>query len=494
MDDFPENYHLRRKYRNKEGSKTGRTSADYYLYGWPNPEGQPKAFRSANEAFQHLVWLYNWENGIKREHCGCRLCSDAAARNKQPDQSAAGKRAHPTPGFAPATGMPSQPPPQLQAPPARAQPQAPPPVSQQPVPSPRELFRVGEVIWYQLGNAWRLGLILAFAAAAEAQTGASSRWTIRPLAHRFMEEAYDVEKSEKELRPYLAFSVPSLNPALFPRLDGKTMGQIDWNATQQEVAGGDRQKMMSLGLEASKVAATTVDHGYSTFNQVNNSLPSLPKRELGTSVDSVYSPFGARGQGFDGERFRGVFLGCERIELYDAVRVSAPDEEQELGLVLQIRGITIVGEGDLRFEGDLYCLKQPSSPEEGSARPTYMIPLPSAMEEEAACWNEVKGHPAVPYRWVYRKSISAAEGAIRGRFYPTFRLRSLISREMLDKDIRNGTIEGASAYLNNRRSSRGIYVGRQRNRWEAIREALPKGTYTLSPGPNMFGADVTEDW
>ncbi|KAK7755541.1 hypothetical protein SLS62_002475 [Diatrype stigma] len=516
LEGFPANYHLRCKFRANQGKKAGRAPADYYLYGWPNPDpdGPPKPFRSANEAFQHLVWLYSSTiKGIPDGLCGCRLCTEA------------GKRTHPTAGSAPSTGMSyAQPPPQLQAPPATAQQlqappataqqlQAPPAIAQQlqappvwdqpqvppangqPVPGHLPgLFRVGEIVWYQLGNAWRLGLVLP--PHAVAVPPGPGRWPIRPLAHRFLAECADVYKTEKELRPYLAFSVPNVNPALFQRLDGKTMGEIDWNTTQREVAGGDKHKMMSLGLEASKVAATTVDHGYSAFNEMNNSvssLPSLPKRTMGTSLDSVHSIFNAMGPTSQGQCFGGIFLGCERIELLDAVRVSVPDVEQGVGLVMQVRAIRINEQGELRFHGDLYCLEQRSPQEESGFGGFYAAPLSSDMIEEASFWNHVKGNPAVPYQWVYQKMIIADEDTIRGRFYPTSRLRSLIDQEALDNDIRNGTIGGASAFLNNRRSSRGIYVGRQRNRFEAIKDALPEGTYPLTPSSRMFGDDVIEN-
>lgn len=321
---------------------------------------------------------------------------------------------------------------------------------------------MGEVIWYQLVSAWRLGIILAEEDPAGSQAGA--RWTIRPLAHRCFEGSQDVTKSEKELRPYLAFSVPSINPVLAPRFEGKSMNEIDWQSTQQEITGGDRQKQVSLSLEASKVAATAVDHSYSTFNHLVS----------GSAV----------------EQFGGVFLGCERIERGDAVRVWSASEQQELGLVLLIKNIMVNDQHGLCFEGDMYCLKQPTSTDE---LPLTGVRLSPDMEEEAATWNQVKARQGVHVEWVFNRRGTLREDAIRGRFYPTFRLRKLIDPARLDRDLQSGVVEGVQAYLNNRRSSQGRFIVRWKNRLDTVKDALPQGPLPVPIGPNMFGPDVFED-
>jgi hypothetical protein len=89
-------------------------------------------------------------------------------------------------------------------------PEAAPPAPQQDEPV---IFREGEVVWYKNNNAWRIGIVL-MATAANMATNTPSKCLIQPLAHAFI-QIDTVLKTEPDMRPFLAFSVPA---GMFPTM------------------------------------------------------------------------------------------------------------------------------------------------------------------------------------------------------------------------------------------------------------------------------------
>ena len=85
--DFPENYRLYKRFKDKKESKPrtsdlskpakadgkdGNKSEDYYLYGYPL--GHKKRFKSAVDFFPHLLWLAQGTSN-QRTDCECKQCS-----------------------------------------------------------------------------------------------------------------------------------------------------------------------------------------------------------------------------------------------------------------------------------------------------------------------------------------------------------------------------------------------------------------------------------
>lgn len=85
--DFPENYRLYKRYKDKKESKSrasdlpkpakadgkdGNKSEDFYLYGYPL--GHKKRFKSAVDFFPHLLWLAQGTSN-QRTDCECKQCS-----------------------------------------------------------------------------------------------------------------------------------------------------------------------------------------------------------------------------------------------------------------------------------------------------------------------------------------------------------------------------------------------------------------------------------
>ncbi|CAD6567480.1 MAG: hypothetical protein ASARMPRED_000864 [Alectoria sarmentosa] len=91
--DFPENYRLYKRFKDKKESKSrtsdlskpakadgkdGNKSEDYYLYGYPL--GHKKRFKSAVDFFPHLLWLAQGTSN-QRTDCECKQCSPEWVQN-----------------------------------------------------------------------------------------------------------------------------------------------------------------------------------------------------------------------------------------------------------------------------------------------------------------------------------------------------------------------------------------------------------------------------
>lgn len=91
--DFPENYRLYKRFKDKKESKPrtsdtskparvdakdGSKSEDFYLYGYPL--GHKKRFKSAVDFFPHLLWLAQGTSN-QRTDCECKQCSPEWVQN-----------------------------------------------------------------------------------------------------------------------------------------------------------------------------------------------------------------------------------------------------------------------------------------------------------------------------------------------------------------------------------------------------------------------------
>ena len=91
--DFPENYRLYKRFKDKKDSKPrsgdmskptkadgkdGSKAEDYYLYGYPL--GHKKRFKSAVDFFPHLLWLAQGTSN-QRTDCECKQCSPEWVQN-----------------------------------------------------------------------------------------------------------------------------------------------------------------------------------------------------------------------------------------------------------------------------------------------------------------------------------------------------------------------------------------------------------------------------
>ncbi|KAI1503687.1 hypothetical protein F5X99DRAFT_87828 [Biscogniauxia marginata] len=313
------------------------------------------------------------------------------------------------------------------------------------------LFRGGEVVWYKNNFAWRLGIITHTDITGMAIMK-PVKYVLIPLAHNKFHVEY-VEKPETDMRPFLAFSVPQLNKSVSD-LNGQRMSQINWDAVQLQLAQNDPQKMEMLALEASKLAATLIDHSYSTFNLLGRLPP-------------------------DAEAFEGVFLGAEKIYVGEAVRLLIPPEEQNpqlnnsMPVVMVVKQIWVKTQNgevaQLYFSGDVWRLQE-SNLQQSGPDPQQ---LPVAMQREKAFRDDIVRSRGIRFDWVLvAEKVTKEQHTVRGRFYETRRLAPILNPETFQHSLAQGDVADLQALLNNRGDSNGPYIGRTANRADTVAGAI----------------------
>ncbi|KAL0944328.1 uncharacterized protein CTRU02_202215 [Colletotrichum truncatum] len=332
---------------------------------------------------------------------------------------------------------------------------------------PAPLFRVGEMVWFQMSSGWRLGIVAA-AGIVNPKTNKPETLQILPISHYLFNQA-PVHLLEASARPFLAFSVPNVG---IPDLQGKPYDEVPWDSFLSTLSADDTHRREVILLDSSKMAAQKVGQSYSLFTCVS-------KTEDGKKTD-----------------YNGIFLGAERIELGDVlrIRVSAdqglPEPATSLSdAILGLREICTAVDmpGAVFFKGDIY------QPITGDAMPVGGVPvpedkLPRPLREESAFRN--KFAPTERWRCVLlRHNAVLREGDLKGRFYPTHKLLPLLDGQAkVSVEVQKGIIRDAQQRLNQRIDTfKTGYIGRKNSRAETIGPALPPGSVI------QFGPEVREE-
>ncbi|KAI1092708.1 hypothetical protein F5B19DRAFT_189931 [Rostrohypoxylon terebratum] len=329
------------------------------------------------------------------------------------------------------------------------------------------LFREGEVVWFRKqSSTFRLGIVVQSTHGDPTSTPISR---IKPLAH-YQADLGIEERSDADLRPFLTYSVPKVQPQL-EEYAHQPMEQLQWQALETLLPYADTQRGEYLCLEASKIAASRVDHSYSLFNPLQN--PNLSPNHLS---------------------FGGVFFGCEKINVFEAVRVHVEADEHpqwdnaDLTFVMVLKGIVLekTEQGErLLFGGDIWVLQD--SKDEQAPNQDQM---PPAMRREKAFRDEVVKKYGYHCDWLLlRNNTVKTEKFIKGRFYESQKLGPMLYQgqagQTWDDYIREGIIPTIQKSLNRRLDSWGATIGRLPTRRDAFAGAIPPN-FPLSLGPRVF--------
>ncbi|UPK96333.1 hypothetical protein LCI18_007268 [Fusarium solani-melongenae] len=322
-----------------------------------------------------------------------------------------------------------QPQPQLQPQPQpqpQAQVQASPPGQPQPIQwalKSAVLFRSGELVWYQNGNTWRLGVIAA---------SANGRHEVMPIGHGLVQQN-NVSKTDGDMRPFYAFTVP---PVTLPELKDKEFDGVPWEPLLKGAADGNRREM--IALDASKMAAVKIDYSYSLWSPLSEDPNSKPVT------------------------YYGCFFGAERVEIGDAMRLRSLPAELNVPAETGVLGLRFIFTtkdfpGNVFFRGHIYQLVSEDKP--NIVRDEH---LPIALRLESQ-WR----HSVGAQRWRYalvKENVVFKEQSIRGRFYPTQRLMPILNPAEFRDAVSKGRVDDLYAHLNNRMDGAGRYLGRKVNR------------------------------
>lgn len=342
----------------------GNDRQDAYLYG--HPLGRKKRYRSPADFWPHLLWLAT-DPAADYDNCTCKTCcpQEVQARpapatvdearptlnrgqSGQPRASSVGTNTtsistpastvtptlgarNPAPAPDPlrrtSTGGPQEsalPIPQRSvsnAPNPVATPQPALPTSQhmdlRSPPKPRVLdqqidlqsegfiFRPGEMVWYNRGNAWGLAVISRRWKLPNDPT--KSFFRLQPLSWPGQQLPSET-RGTTDLRPWLAWSVPPFTNSGLNNLAGLSWDTANWQAIQQGQFGGGE-----IGVDGSILAAKAIDASYTPVSLESRTEPSPGVSEI---------------------RWNGLFLGAERLWVGDTVRLKTPNPAEHRLLVI----------------------------------------------------------------------------------------------------------------------------------------------------------------
>lgn len=325
-------------------------------------------------------------------------------------------------------------------------PQAAPAAKQSATPDPKPirwglkgsfLFRIGELMWYQNGNTWRLGVIVA---------QSNSGHELLPISYGLVRQQI-VSKVDKELRPFYAFSVP---PPSIADLKGKAFDEIHWDAMFQSAhEDGSRRDM--LALDASKLAASKIDISFSLWG-------AGPEDTTNKIV-----------------HYYGGFFGAERVEIGDTLRVRVLPADLKLNADRAAFGVYDIWTrsdlpGAVLLRGNIYYLASTTDAGLNFVPDEY---LPLALRDESQ-WRQqaTPGNPP-PVRWaLVSENAVLEEGSIKGRFYPTQRLMPLLK----PSGWQQPALQGQISHLNTRmEGGGGRYIGRRPSRLETLGGSVAHG-------------------
>ncbi|KAI0889111.1 uncharacterized protein GGS22DRAFT_153169 [Annulohypoxylon maeteangense] len=521
LEALPPFYQLR--VRTRTDSKTRN---DTFLYGYPENDDEKdkkkakkqsalKCYRSTTDFFDHLLWLIT-DATHDSKNCPCKFCKPSGeeatassqpksvpvpahltskARSASPASNTSTKSSTKKTSAAVSTtkAVPSPSVPQAQPilqsvakpaiqpaakpavqpavqPPAQLQPSAQPtmqPMMHIPIQAQLNesaLFREGEIIWYRKqSSTFRLGIVHQGVSSAPTDTPEGK---IKPLGH-FQGDAEIIERPHADMRPFLTYSVPKVHDSIIS-LANLPMEQVQWLAMESELPYEASSRPEMMMLEASKIAASRVDHSYSLFNAIQN--PNFPPNQLS---------------------FGGVFFGCEKIGLFEAVRVSVEQNEHpqwdnlDVTFVMVLKNIILEKseQGErLLFGGDIWVLQD----SKGVEHAPNQEQVPPAMRREKQFRDEVMRSYGLHYDWVLlRANVMKTEKSIKGRFYESQKLGPMLYQEPTWSDyLRQGLIPSIQKSLNKRLDSWGPTIGRVPSRLDALSGALMPGV-TLSLGPGV---------
>ncbi|RCI08343.1 hypothetical protein L249_8914 [Ophiocordyceps polyrhachis-furcata BCC 54312] len=313
------------------------------------------------------------------------------------------------------------------------------------------LFRAGELVWYQNGNSWRLGVIAG---------PGTDNFQLIPIGHAAARQQ-NVTKSAKEMRPFHAFSVPGV---MLPDLQNKVFDQVAWQDLFL-AAGQDRARRNNLILDASKMAASKIDASYSLW---------CPLAEDANAETASYY---------------GCFFGAERIEVGDCVRVKPLVGDAAAGgqgggggngnsnAESSVLGLTAIvarkpSPGAILFRGTMYQIaKQQQGAADAATVPAEKLPL--ALRDETE-WRLRASPGQQPWRWVLvKEDIVLDEQAVKGRFYPPHRLMPILNEAAFNAAVATGNVESQYPFLNNRMDGSGGYIGVKSCRRHILGASVP---------------------
>lgn len=460
---FPENYRLYEhvKKTEKEGktevkSKThaagGNDRQDAYLYG--HPAGRRKRFRSPADFFPHLLWLVTDESGDP-DNCSCKICCPDDLEAAIPGAKIKAER--PVKQEADTITVASAPRPLIsqttkikQEPSLSSKSRSPSLQAPTPTPLPKSrtadqaldrqyhsfMYRSGELVWFQRGQAWALGIILRRWLSPTGQASHYS-YSVQPLSYPRHQQEPVVKTDHREFRPWLAWSVPRFTYDALNHLQMPPQYETaDWRGLNERRYGEG-----NLEVDASIMAAKAIDSTYTPFGRVKTLEP-----EPGV-VETHYN---------------GIYLGAEKVWVGDPVRM-VPGINTDIMMLHSVierrRSAYPSHPPQIDLIGDVYTLSSvqhrssDKNPNIAAGSGTLASPyFPNRMLEDLRERNNrsiaVRGFASY-WRLIAAQSRLGLDD-VKGRWYEASLLIPILQPAAYEQSAARGEVHEASLHMNAR--------------------------------------------
>lgn len=320
------------------------------------------------------------------------------------------------------------------------------------------IYRPGEVVWFQRGQAWGLGVVTRRYPSKGPQQQELRSYTVQPLSHPFQHPRAE-SVTEDLLRPWLAWSAPDYS---HPGLQNKpvTFDTLDW---QGLVNGKYGQGVAEV--DASILAAKQADSSFSLFDFISSTAKGTPQEQ---------------------RRWNGMFVGAEKIWVGEPIRLYAGTGSEVLVVTDIVEGLSSSGRGQqlkpsVNVMGDLYTMTALQPGQQGIPNDRH---LPVRMRDEIQWRNNVTIPKAsIMSYWKLLKPQTAVDvGDIKGRWYETGILLPILRADLFGDAVKSGIITDVGVFMNGRGhgtpDSKGSIV-RKPERMDALGRSIPKETRFL---------------
>jgi hypothetical protein len=294
------------------------------------------------------------------------------------------------------------------------------------------LYRPGELVWFNKNvTTWGLAVI----SARQLELG-KARYLIQPLSHPLEHPKAEL-KTEVELRPWLAWSVPALGNQ---NLQNAKYSQIAWDRIINHYPADPV-------VDGSILAATAIDASYSLFEPDSTAL-SNPGEKV----------------------YKGIFLGAEKIWVGEPVRLRGPGEGIFVLVIKKIIEVPVsFAESNVVLSGDVYTLTRMPAPVENRDIPARMeddLKYRNRVEKsvENGLWNDWR---------IVELNAKKGLGDVKGRWYATEHLLPILQGQQdFNQTVASG-VAGDCALWMNARGDLKVADVRQKDRRSTFGQAVP---------------------
>lgn len=312
----------------------------------------------------------------------------------------------------------------------------------EPPPINKFIYRPGELVWFNNGTNWRLGVI----SKRDVKNNQTVRYLIQPLSNPEQHQPLQI-KEQDALRPWLAWSVPETTN---PDLKNLHFDQVSW---ERVVRGEfDHGRNIDYVVDGSILAAKSIDASYSLFDRIDNALVG--------NGDIIYN---------------GIFLGAEKIWVGEPVRLAGYGNDIVVLIIdrmIERAGIPL----SVIFTGDEYKLVEMPSPQHRTSDwSRYSHNLPPRMITDIAFRNEVAAKKGIWYEWrLLATPATKYLKDIKGRWYETQTLLPILKTpQKYQADLLLGQTNDAGEWMNGRKDNNNMPEQRRKNRRSTLGRAVP---------------------